>query len=565
MATAYNDFRVSLTSTNIKEATYARGKGAVACVSGPASKLAIQALQDGGNAFDAAFTLAFALCVYHPQAGNIGGGGYVVYQAKGGSPQTINYREQAPANAYREAFLLTDGSPDPEKTSFGPTSVCVPGTVKAFFTLQKRYGKLKAQDLLLKIAKLAEDGIAITQYEATCLNRLGPKLAHSPESKRFYVRSEPFKGGDILANQNLARTLIELAAEGEAAFYRGRIAENIVNDLANNGGFITADDLASYTLRESLPIVIEMRDKQIWTAPPEGGGAILLNILNILDCEDFYQCAPGSANHYHYLAQAAKVAFINRLDYLGDTKLQQNAVYHNIFSKINATRLFNLINQNHDIKTDALAQKIRQNQTASTLDSDMSGNNTTHFSIIDADGNAVSNSYTMNLRYGSKWSVAGCGFLLNGSMDSFSFIPGKENYFGVIGNQANLFASNKRPASNMAPVLVTKNNQVDLVIGTPGGPTIATTLASIITLILFHNIDPAEAIKQIRLHHQGWPDVLYKEPDSLASELSDSLMALGYNLKDKGEPIGDVHGVFRIADEYLAVSDSRREGQCAAY
>ena len=243
MTNDYNAFRVTMSAAAPGEVSQALGKGAVASASRQASELAIQVLQDGGNAFDAAFATAFALCVTHPQAGNLGGGGYLLFQEKGARPQVFNYREQAPANARREDFLLADGAPDPDRTAFGPASVCVPGTVKAFFELQKRHGKLLAEDLLLAVARLAEEGAVLTRYEADCLNRLAPKLAASPEAKRIYVRSEPFQAGDLLPNPALAQTLRLLAQEGERAFYRGRIAEQIVTDLGANGGFISAKDL----------------------------------------------------------------------------------------------------------------------------------------------------------------------------------------------------------------------------------------------------------------------------------------------------------------------------------
>jgi len=215
-----------MSGRNPGQVSTAQGKGAVASASRQASELAIAVLQDGGNAFDAAFALAFSLCIYHPQAGNIGGGGYLLFQEKGAQPKVFSYREQAPMGARREAFLLPDGTPDPDKTAFGPASVCVPGTVKAFFALQKRYGKLKAKDLLLAIARRAEAGASVTQYEADCLNRLAPKLAASPEARRIYVRPVPYQAGDLLTNAPLARTFERLAREGEAAFYRGRIAEH---------------------------------------------------------------------------------------------------------------------------------------------------------------------------------------------------------------------------------------------------------------------------------------------------------------------------------------------------
>ena len=554
----YNSFRVTMSGRAPGAVSTARGRGAVASASRQASALARDVLQDGGNAFDAAFALAFALCVYHPQAGNIGGGGYLLFQEQGGRPKVLSYREQAPAAARREAFLLADGSPDPDRTAFGPASVCVPGTVKAFFELQRRHGKLKAKSLLLGIARLAEAGAVVTQYEADCLNRLAPKLAVSPESRRIYVKAEPFRAGDLLYNPHLIKTFELLAREGEAAFYRGRIAEGIVKDLQANGGFMTAEDLAGYELREVDPIAIELEGRRVWTVPPEGGGALLLEILNILGRPGFRHCAHDGVEYHHYLAQASKMAFIDRLDYLGDVSLADNPTYGEVLTTAYAEKLFAGIHPGKDRPTDALAAWMRAGRRAPGPDA---GLNTTHFAVIDADGNAVSNSYTMNLRYGSKWSVAGAGFLLNGSVDSFSFIEGRENYYGVIGSQPNLFAPGKRPASNMAPVLVSGAGGVEAVLGTPGGPTIPTALANILLGTLVHGKDPEAVIAAGRLHHQGWPDALAHEPGFGRPELLAALARMGYPIKDKHELIGDVHGVWRTAGRCLAVSDYRREGQ----
>jgi gamma-glutamyltranspeptidase/glutathione hydrolase len=529
----------------------------VATASRQASELAVAVLEDGGNAFDAAFAIAFSLCVYHPQAGNIGGGGYLLFSEKGADPKAFSYREQASATARREHYLLADGSPDPDKTAFGPASVCVPGTVKAFCVLQERYGKLKAKDLLLAIADLARTGAIVTQYEAECLNRLAPKLASSPESKRIYVKPGPWQAGDLLPNPALGRTLEHLAKEGERSFYRGHIAEQIVNDLAANGGFVTAEDLAGYHFRELEPIALEVQGRRVWTVPPEAGGAMLLEILGILDRPEFRRHAYGTPAYYHHLAQASKMAFIDRLDYLGDLPMRDNATYGRLLSPEYTAGLAALIDPARDTATDALAGRMRSGRHGAGHDSGM---DTTHFAIIDAEGNAVSSSYTMNLRYGSKWSVAGAGFLLNGSTDSFSFVEGQENYYGVIGSEPNLFAPGKRPSSNMAPVLVTGAHGVAAVLGTPGGPTIPTAMANLLLATLVHGQDPGAVIAAGRLHHQGWPDVLAHEPGFDRPELLAALADLGYPIKDKHELIADVHGVWRSDDGCLGVSDYRREG-----
>ena len=331
--------------------------------------------------------------------------------------------------------------------------MCVPGTVKAFFELHRRHGRKAAADLLREVARRAEAGVPVTQYEADCLNRLAPRLAVSPEARRIYVRDRPYQAGDPLVNPSLARTLEELAREGEGAFYRGRIAELLVADLAANGGFVTAADLAAYQVREVQPLALEIQGRQVWTVPPEAGGAMLLEILAILDQPEVRRLAWGGPDYHHRLAQACKMAFIDRMDYLGDVPLGDNTTYRGLLGRDRADRWFACIDPARDTATGDLAARMRTGRPGPRRHE--SGHDTTHFAVIDAEGNAVSNSYTMNLRYGSKWAVAGAGFLLNGSIDSFSFVEGKENYYGVVGSAPNLFAPGKRPASNMAPVLVT--------------------------------------------------------------------------------------------------------------
>lgn len=525
------------------------------------SGLAIQVLQDGGNAFDAAFALAFSLCVCHPQAGNLGGGGYLVYREGKAHPRAMNFREQAPRGATREAFMLPDGNPDPDKTAFGPLSMCVPGTVKAFFTLQERHGRLKARDLLRAIARHAEEGAVLTKYETECLNRLGPRLASSPEAKKHYVRDTPWQAGDLLRNPALARTLETLANEGEAAFYRGAIAEQIVADISSNGGFLSAEDLAGYEVRESEAISLEIAGRRVWTVPPEGGGAMLLELLGVLDREEVRRHPWNSAGFHHYLAQASKLAFIGRREYLGDVPVAGNAAYEQIFEAQALAKRFACLDATRDTPIEELAAKIGAAREAADRDS---GKNTTHFAVIDAEGNAVSCSYTMNLRYGSKWAIRDAGFLMNGSMDSFSFVEGRENYFGVIGSAPNRFAPGKRPASNMAPTLVTLNGETEMALGTPGGPTIPTALGTILAATLMHRVPAAQAVKTARLHHQGWPDKYSHEPGFPDAALLQTLEAMGYHVKDKQELISDIQGVFREEGGYRAISDWRREGKAMA-
>jgi gamma-glutamyltranspeptidase/glutathione hydrolase len=561
----YDQYRVHLNGQKQNEISVARGKGAVASVSREASQFAIDVLKDGGNAFDAAFMLAFALALCHPQAGNLGGGGYIIFKEKERArPIVYNYREESPSKVTIEHYLKEDGSTDAARTAFGPSSICIPGTVRAFFLLQKRYGKLKSFDLLMHLAQFALLGPQITAYQAACLNRLKPKLNHSPESRNIFVKSEgEFQTGENLPNPNLGRTFETLAREGEKAFYRGEIAESIEKDLIQNGGFITSRDLAGYAVHEIHPLRTEISGYTVWTVPPEGGGAILIEVLNILNNSTFLAIEPYTPDFYHYLAQACKIAFVDRMGYMGDIDLAKNQIYGNIFKSGPIDERFRLIDKSNDIKTSEYAEKLH----GTNFDEFMKpliggGQETTHFSVIDSEGNGVSNSYSLNLRYGSKWSITDTGMLMNCSMDGLSYGPGSTNYFGLLGNKANVFGNRKRPASNMAPILVTRGNDLHMLLGSPGGPMIPSTLAMILLSVLHHGINPLDSVGEGRIHHQGWPDLLYRESHNDLLHSLDPLLARGYRIEEKREPIGDVQGIFRIDDEYLAVSDYRREG-CA--
>jgi gamma-glutamyltranspeptidase/glutathione hydrolase len=562
----YDSLRVSIHRKHSLPVCSARGKGAVASVSKEASEFAITVLKDGGNAFDAAFVLAFSLAVFHPQAGNIGGGGYALYKlAAGKTPAVINYREKAPKGAKREFYVSKDGSINPERTALGPPSVCVPGTVKACFALQEKYGRLKARDLLNSLSNLALIGCPITAYQATCLNRLRPKLMHSPESEKLYVKKEgKFRKGDRIRNPHLSKTFSTLAKEGVDAFYEGRIAEQVVSDIQENGGALSFEDLKEYTVKEVEPVSTEVMRQHVWTVPPEGGGAVLVEILNILGRDDFFKIKPYTPDFFHYCAQAFKIASIDRLYYLGEPPLDNDHVYRKVLQKEYADTIFQKVKKAEDIKTDRYISIMHYDKER-LAENDHHSSETTHFSVIDCDGNAVSNSYTLNLRFGSKWSVDGAGFLLNGSMDAFSFEPGKPNYFGIMGSRANLFAPCKRPASNMAPVIVMDGKEISMILGTPGGPAIQPTLAAVILAILGYNIEAGDAIRAGRIHHQAWPDILYKEEAGIEPSVFGRLGRYGYTLENRKEQIGDVHGIFREKDGYVAISDYRREGHALAY
>jgi len=555
----YDSYRVKIETNQGIDVSVSKGRAVVSSVSRWGTEFAVDILKEGGNAFDAAFALAFGLALFHPQAGNIGGGGYLVYYKQGWeSPRVIDYREKAPLSIDINSYFNSKGEIDPEKTSFGPLSICTPGTVKAFYKLHSTYGKLSSEKILKKLSELAKKGYPLTQYQVECLNRLSPKLSTFSESKEVYVKKTgKYKAGDIFKNEHLAHTFEIIAEKGEEIFYHGEIARAISDEIKKSGGFLSYLDLKNYEVKEVEPISCEINGHKIWTIPPEGGGAVLINLLNILDNHRFYTIKIDSVDYYHAFSQSSKATFINRQGYMGDISLEGNEYYRRIFDRGYWKEAVDRF-RDRDIPTSEMANMLGYSLEADTI---KEGDNTTHFSVIDRDGNAVSNSYTLNLRYGSKYSVKGYGFLLNGSIDAFSFKPGMVNYFGVMGNKANLIAPGKRPASSMSPVIITDTKGVTAILGTPGGPTIPTTLANIIFPYVTGQINGYEAlIKRGRFHHQAWPDTLYLEKGYFTKDMVDSLKQIGYNIKFKDEPIGDVHAVFRDKDRYIGISDYRREG-----
>jgi len=573
----YDELRLKHSVSSNRELSSAYGKYGIASVSKQATVFGLRVLSNGGNAFDAAFALAFALAFYHPQAGNIGGGGYLLYKrADSPAPEIINYREVAPGGVKIENYIKKNGEVDQEATSFGPSSVCVPGTVKCFCLIQKEYGILDQAYILKELVKEMENGAVITRYQANCLNRLSKKLAVCEESRKHYVKEGgSFREGDKLYNKELIETYQRIAEHGCEDFYSGKIAEIIEEDISSNGGFVTVDDLKKYELKMVEPIFAEFKDFRIWSVPPEGGGSILIDIINQLNNPTFYSIDVFGPEFYAGIAEASKVAFSRRLNYHGDVDITGSEIYNLIFDRKEAEKKFieNILPKIKALKSNKLLKGngFSGSEKEDTNDhsiGDTSGRfngvpsnkgETTHFTIIDKWGNVVSNSYTLNLRYGSKWSVRGTGFLMNGSMDAFTFIPGKPNYFNVIGSRYNLLAPNKRPASNMSPVIITgKDAEVVAALGTPGGPAIQTTLATVILSYLLRN-DALRSVSESRAHHQGYPDILYWEEGFDGDKLR-ILEKMGYNLKKKDEPAGDVHGAFRSENGYLFISDYRREG-----
>jgi gamma-glutamyltranspeptidase/glutathione hydrolase len=479
--------------------------GMVAAQEKIAAQVGADILKAGGNAVDAAVATGFALAVTHPQAGNIGGGGFMVIALPDRKQiHAIDYRETAPGAAMRDMFLDEKGNVDRDKARYSRAAAGVPGTVAGLLLALERYGTLPRQRVLEPAIKLAEEGFPVSYGLAYALAKSKERLEGDPSSIAYFEhsRDEPYKPGEVLRQPDLAKTLRAISERGAAGFYEGPVAELIAAEMKQGGGLITQADLAAYRPVERDAVFGTYRGYQIASMPPpSSGGVHVIQMLNILEGYDLKKLGHNDADAIHRLVEAMRRAYADRAKYLGDPDFVSVPV-EGLVSKTYAATLRGSIDLERASKSaDISAGKPPLRE----------GENTTHFSIIDKDGNAVSNTYTLNLAFGSGFSVDGAGFLLNNEMDDFSAKPGAPNAFGLVGDEANAIAPGKRPLSSMAPTIVLKDGTPYLVTGSPGGSTIITVVLQEILNVLTYDMNVAEATAAPRIHHQWQPDVVITE------------------------------------------------------
>ncbi len=470
-------------------------------------------LKRGGNAVDAAVGTGFALSVTHPQAGNLGGGGFMVIAlAKEKKTIAIDFRETAPAAASKDMFLTPDGIVDFTKSQFSRTSAGVPGSVAGLLHALERYGSMALADVMEPAIHLAEDGFAIPPGLALALNRGRERFEKDSSSMSYFVKpdKQPWKPGDVLKQTDLAATLRAIRDRGAKGFYEGPVAEKIAAEMRDGGGLITLDDLKSYKVVEREPVRGSYRGYEIISMPPpSSGGAHLIQILNILEGYDLKALGHNSADSIHRIIEATRRAYADRAKYMGDPDFVAVPTA-GIVSKAYAATLRDTI----DLRSASLSANVG----AGVLPS-REGENTTHYSVVDKTGNAVSTTTTLNFFFGSGYSVDGAGFLLNDEMDDFTAKPSTPNGFGLIQGEANAIQPGKRPLSSMTPTIVMKDGAPYLVTGSPGGSTIITAVLQQVLNVLTFNMNVAEATAEPRVHHQWLPDLLISErglsPDTL--------------------------------------------------
>ncbi len=523
-------------------------QGMVASEQELATQVGVEILQQGGNAVDAAVAVGFALAVVLPNAGNIGGGGFMVlHDGKSGENFTVDFREMAPSKASRDMYLDEQGNVVDGKSLYTHFAVGVPGTVAGMEYALKKWGSLPLEKVIAPAIKLAEEGFIVSNTLAATLQEETETLGKWESSKKIFFKNDrPLVAGERLVQADLANSLRQIAQQGAKAFYEGEIAQKIVAEMEKHNGLITLEDMKGYQSVERKPIVGEYRGYKIVTMPPPSSGGIhLVQILNMLENYSLADSGSNSAETIHYLAETMKLAYADRSEYLGDPDFVKIPVT-GLTSKDYAKELIQAI----DPDKARPAAEIKPGKPQ-PYESDQ----TTHYSVMDKAGNAVAVTYTLNLNFGSGIVAEGTGILLNNEMDDFSAKPGVANAFGLIGGDANAVEGKKRPLSSMTPTLVLKNDKPWLVTGSPGGARIITTVLQSILNTIDHGMNPAEAIVTPRVHHQWLPDELRVE-EGLSPDTLKLLVERGHKISEKA-PMGRIQIIQALDDGFYGYSDPR--------
>ena len=516
-----------------------------------ASKVGAEILAQGGNAVDAAVATGLALAVVLPRAGNLGGGGFmVIYLKEEDKTIAIDYREKAPSAATRDLFLDENGDYDRKKAQFSLLSAGVPGSVAGFHHALTKYGTLSWQEVLQPAITLADNGFVIPHDLANTLasKRYRERLSADPAAAKVFFKKnkEIYSAGEILVQKDLAWTLKQLSQNGPEAFYSGDIAKLIVKEMERNGGLITLQDLKNYNVAERQPLVGDYKGYKVVSMPPSSsGGTHLIQMLNMLEDFPIKEMGFGSADTIHILAEVMKRAYADRSKYLGDSDFYK--VPSSLISKKYAKAL------NKDISLD---QVTPSNEVSPGNPYPYESPDTTHFSVMDSYGNAVSNTYTLNFSYGSGKMIPGTGMLINNEMDDFSSKPGTPNGYGLLGSEANAIEGNKRPLSSMTPTIIFKDQKPYMVFGSPGGSRIITTVLQVALNVMEHKMNIAQAVHSPRMHHQWLPEVLMLEK-GFGPDTEKLLESKGYKLY-QSSTMGSVQAIVKEGNYFYGSADPRR-------
>jgi gamma-glutamyltranspeptidase/glutathione hydrolase len=507
----------------------------------------LRVLQRGGNAVDAAVAVGFALAVTHPQAGNLGGGGFMLIRFADGRATFLDFRERAPLAATRDMYAS-----DPRGSVEGWRSAGVPGTVRGFEYAQRKYGRLRWADVVMPAVRLAREGFEISYGLAESL-RGSPKLPLSAESRRIFLGRS---AGDRLRQPELARTLARIARQGANDFYEGETARRLASEMARNGGLITLEDLKAYAVAEREPLRGRYRGFEIWTAPPPSSGGIgLLQMLGMLEDSGYERSGAGAAATIHWLAEAMRRFYADRSQYLGDPDFGTVPVRELLDGAYLRARRASI-----DLERATPSAAIRPGLPAAER-----GGETTHYNVVDVAGNAVAVTYTLNDRYGSGITVPGLGFLLNDEMDDFTARPGAPNAFGLIQGEVNAIAPGKRPLSSMTPTIVARDGEFFLALGGPGGARIISAVLQVFLNVVDFAMNVQEAVDAPRVHHQWQPDTLFLEP-GISPDTEAILRRMGHSIDHApGWVPAQVNAIMRVDGWLAGASDGRAGGKAEGY
>ena len=529
-------------------------KGAVASANALASNVGLNILKQGGNAIDAAIATQLALAVVYPGAGNIGGGGFMVAHLKNGKNIAIDYRETAPAKASRDMYLDEKGNPQMNLSQDGHLASGIPGTIAGLFASMK-YAKLPFKKLIQPAIVLAEKGFAITAGQAADFNELKKEFIELNTAPTVFVKATSWQAGDTLIQKDLSNTLKRIRDLGAKGFYEGETARLIVAEMNKGKGIIGLDDLKSYRAKERTAVEFDYKSYHIISMPlPSSGGIILQQVLKMIEQKNMGVLKFQSAESVQLLAEAERRAYADRAKYLGDADFVKVPVKTLVSKAYLDERMKDFIPGKAGNSKDTKEGNIPESEE------------TTHLSIIDAEGNAVSVTTTLNGGYGSRTVVSGAGFLLNNEMDDFSVKPGVPNMYGAMGAEANAIAPGKRMLSSMTPTIVLKNNKPYLVVGTPGGTTIPTSVIQSVVNMVDFKMTPEDAVNKPKFHHQWFPDVVYVEKDFDAATIN-ALEAMGYKISKRGQ-IGRTELIEIKTGKktpITAIADKRGDDSAAGY
>jgi gamma-glutamyltranspeptidase / glutathione hydrolase len=545
--------------------------GMVTSVHELASRAGVEVMQAGGNAIDAAVATGFALAVVHPGAGNLGGGGFMLVRMKDGNTHFIDFRETAPGKATANMYQDAQGNVVPKMSTVGFKAVGVPGSVKGLVYAEQHFGKLGLKKVIDPSIRLARNGYALSFMDATSMTQ-NADLAQFPDSRRIFQNDgKGWRQNDIFKQPELAKTLQRIAAAPDD-FYTGKMAHELADFVQKGGGLITTDDLAHYEVKDRTPVRGTYRGLEVISAPPpSSGGVALLEILNILEGYDLGKSGLDSAESIHLIVEAYRRAFFDRAQFLGDPEFSNLPVLQ-LADKSYATAWRGSIQPQQASNSATLARPptsaalTHYAQAHPVTGAAKESTQTTHYSVVDAEGSAVAVTYTLNATFGSKVTAGSLGFLLNDEMDDFSSKPGAPNMFGLLQGDANAIGPNKRPLSAMTPTIVLKDGKLWLVLGTPGGPTIITTVANMLIGVADYGLDIQQAVNAPRFHEQWMPDRIMLERNRFSPDTVALLKEHGNEIFYGGVGDGEAIQIDLSSSRRLGASDPRNDtGKAVGY